>query len=72
MLSWVDGRTHTRPSAAFARQMDEFIEVAQGSMQPWAGGREGREALRLSLATLRSARSAEVGSAEVVRLKGGA
>jgi predicted dehydrogenase len=47
-------------TAAFAKQMDEFIEAAQGNAQPRAGGHEGRQALQLALAVLQSARSGEV------------
>ena len=44
----------------FARQMDEFIEVAQKRAQPRAGVEEGHAALRLALAVLQSGRSGEV------------
>jgi predicted dehydrogenase len=40
--------------------MDEFIDVALGRRSPSAGGAEGREALRIALAILESARSGEV------------
>ncbi len=46
--------------AAFERQMDEFIEAAQGRITPRAGGHEGRESLRLALAILQSGRSGQV------------
>ncbi|MDF2441070.1 MAG: hypothetical protein JWN98_2054 [Abditibacteriota bacterium] len=46
--------------AGFARQMDEFIEVAQKRATPRAGGEEGKAALQLALAVLQSARSGEV------------
>ena len=45
---------------AYDRQMDEFIEVAAGRARPSAGGAEGREALRVALAILQSARSGQV------------
>ena len=45
---------------AFKRQMDEFIEVAQGKAKPRAGTGEGLESLRLALGILDSARSGEV------------
>ena len=44
---------------AFARQMDEFIEVAQGRRVPGAGLAEGVEALRVALAVLESGRTGE-------------
>ena len=45
---------------AFARQMDEFIEVARGEKKPRAGLKEGRASLEVALAILESARSNEV------------
>jgi myo-inositol 2-dehydrogenase/D-chiro-inositol 1-dehydrogenase len=45
---------------AYDRQMDEFIDVALGRISPSAGGTEGREALRIALAILESARSGEL------------
>jgi predicted dehydrogenase len=42
---------------AFARQMDEFIDVAQGRRAPTAGLAEGVEALLVALAVLESGRS---------------
>lgn len=45
---------------AFARQMDEFIAVAQGQVVPRAGAAQGRAALQVALSILESARSAEV------------
>ena len=42
---------------AFARQMDDFIDVAQGRRAPAAGLAEGVEALRVALAVLESGRS---------------
>ncbi|HVF10280.1 MAG TPA: Gfo/Idh/MocA family oxidoreductase [Abditibacteriaceae bacterium] len=45
---------------AFERQMDEFIEVARGQKQPRAGGAEGRSALQVALAILKSGRSRQV------------
>lgn len=47
-------------NAGFARQMDEFIEVAQKRTSPRAGGEEGKAALQLALAVLQSARSGEI------------
>lgn len=44
---------------AFAKQMDEFIEVAQGRRTPGAGLKEGVEALRVALAVLESGRTGE-------------
>lgn len=45
---------------AYDRQMDAFIEVAQGKQLPRVGGVEGRAALRASLAILESARGGKV------------
>ncbi|HZL38628.1 MAG TPA: Gfo/Idh/MocA family oxidoreductase [Tepidisphaeraceae bacterium] len=45
---------------AYDRQMDEFIDVAAGRKAPTAGGEQGRDALRVALAILESARSAQV------------
>ena len=47
-------------TAAYDRQMDEFIDVALRRKPPRAGIVEGRAALRLALALLSSARSAKV------------
>jgi predicted dehydrogenase len=44
----------------FIRQMDEFIEVAQGNKKPTVGTKEGVESLRPALAILESARSGEI------------
>lgn len=44
---------------AFAKQMDEFIDAAQGRRGPSAGLAEGVEALRVALAVLESGRSGE-------------
>ena len=44
---------------AFARQMDEFIDVAKGRRAPAAGLPEGIEALRVALAVLESGRTGE-------------
>jgi myo-inositol 2-dehydrogenase/D-chiro-inositol 1-dehydrogenase len=44
---------------AFAKQTDEFIAAAQGICRPRAGGAEGRESLRVALATLESGRSGQ-------------
>ena len=44
----------------FARQMDEFIAVARREKTPSADGCAGREALRVALAVLESARTGEV------------
>lgn len=44
----------------FKRQMDEFIEVAQGKIKPRVGTAEGVASLRLALAILESARSGQV------------
>ncbi len=46
--------------AAFEKQMDEFVRVAQNEAQPTAGGAEGRAALQLALAVLESARTQQV------------
>lgn len=45
---------------AFARQMDEFIEVARGNAKPRAGFEEGLASLRLALAILESARTEQL------------
>lgn len=50
---------------AYDRQMDEFVDVALGRKAPTAGVKEGREALRVALAVLESARGGQV-----VRLEG--
>jgi myo-inositol 2-dehydrogenase/D-chiro-inositol 1-dehydrogenase len=44
----------------FARQMDEFIEVAQGKAKPRGGSAEGIASLKLALAIIESARSGQV------------
>lgn len=46
--------------AAFAKQMDEFIEVASGRSTPRASGTEGLASLDLALAILESARNGQV------------
>lgn len=44
----------------FQLQMEEFLAVARGEIQPRAGGREGRDSLEVALAILESARSEQV------------
>ena len=47
-------------SLGYQKQMEEFIAVARGQVQPRVGGTEGREALRVALAILESARNNEI------------
>jgi predicted dehydrogenase len=44
---------------AFARQVDEFLAVAQGKARPRAGADEGIAALDVALAILESGRSGQ-------------
>lgn len=46
--------------AAFDKQMDEFIEVAQGKSTPRGGAKEGLESLKVALAVLESGRTGRV------------
>jgi predicted dehydrogenase len=45
---------------AFNKQMDEFIDVAQGESTPRAGAKEGLESLKIALAVLESGRTGRV------------
>lgn len=65
-IGGLEPEVHTIPrpecglKEAFARQMDEFIAVANRQTLPRAGGTEGLRALELALAVLESGRSGEV------------